>query len=237
MKEAAPLTRINKYLAERRICARREADLLIRAGAVFVNGMRAKLGQRVSDLDKITIGPQKNGEKIYLAYHKPRGMITHSPQRGEKEIPRKFKITGKSVRLYSVGRLDKDSSGLIILTNDGRLTERMLNPRYAHEKTYTVTVDKPLEKNHLCRLSQGVVIEGYRTKPARTKTLGKSEFEITLTEGKKHQIRRMCAALGYAARSIKRTMVGVVDLGAIMPGSYRIIAGAHKQRLLKSLGL
>ena len=139
--------RINKYLAHQKICARREADELILQKKVKINGRIAVLGDKVKEKDKVTV--EGNSKKlVYLAFNKPRGIITHSPQNGEKEIKDVLKVPK---RVVPVGRLDKNSSGLIILTNDGRLTDKLLNPEYNHEKEYIIKVAKPIENNFLKR--------------------------------------------------------------------------------------
>lgn len=230
--------RINKYLAHAGIASRREADVLVEAGKVRINGKKAKNGDQVQETDKVELtGATK--AKSYLAYYKGRGIITHSP--GEKEVD----IASRLAKDYSitdvapVGRLDKDSEGLIILSNDGRITGPLLDPEADHEKEYEVTVDKTIGPMFLKVMAAGVDIEGYRTKPAVVKKhkTNDKKFSIVLTEGKKHQIRRMCAALGYQIQSLKRVRIMNIKLDKLKPNQYRKLSGAELQTFLGTLGL
>ncbi|HYF10217.1 MAG TPA: pseudouridine synthase [Candidatus Paceibacterota bacterium] len=226
--------RINKYLAHKGYATRTGADALIEAGKVFINGVPAVLGAKVEESDMVEVrDSRKPASYLYYAYHKPVGVITHSPQRGEKEAKEDIPVKG----VFPVGRLDKDSYGLLILTNDGRITDRLLNPDYAHDKEYVVTVRKPLANNWKTRMERGVDIEGYLTKESKVEILDERTFAITLTEGKKHQIRRMCAALGNDVEDLKRVRVMNIRLGDLKPGSYRKIEGAELTEFLRSLGL
>ena len=177
-------------------------------------------------------------EKKYLAYYKGRGIITHSPEGDEIDIVTQLKRDHKVEGVYPVGRLDKDSEGLLILTNDGRVTGPLLDPEAHHEKEYEVTVDKPVNGYFLKQLEHGVNIEGYLTKPATaTKLPHKLKFTLILTEGKKHQIRRMCAALGYQVQTLKRVRIANITLGELKPNQYRNIKGAELTALLSELGI
>ena len=230
--------RINKYLADQKIASRREADALIAAKKVLVNGKTAVLGQLVTEGDNIEIvGNTK--KYVYLAYYKGRGIITHSPAEGEVDIMTRLKKDYSITNVAPIGRLDKDSEGLIILTNDGRITGPLLEPTANHEKEYEVTVDKPITGMFTKIMSLGVDIEGYRTKPAKVKTVPRNDkrFFLTITEGKKHQIRRMCAALGYQIKSLKRVRIMNIELGTLKPNQYRKIAGSELKQLLKDLGI
>jgi pseudouridine synthase len=215
------LTRINKRMAELGLCSRREADVLIVAGAVRVNGKKAVLGQAVSTGDKITITNSGETKKVYFAYYKGRGIITHSPDTGETDIATRLQQDYQITGVYPIGRLDKDSEGLLLLTNDGRLTAPLLNPDNNIPKTYEVTVDKPVVGAFLQKLEHGVRIESYMTKPAKAVKNSSHRFTLTLTEGKKHQIRRMCAALGYQVQTLKRTQIANIALGPLKPNQYR----------------
>jgi 23S rRNA pseudouridine2604 synthase len=230
--------RINKYLAEQKIASRREADALIANKQVLINGVPATLGQQVTAKDTVTVSG-KTKDYVYLAYYKGRGIITHSPGSEETDIVMRLKQDYNLRNITPVGRLDKDSEGLIILTNDGRITGPLLDPESGHEKTYEVTVDKPVTGMFLKLMSLGVNIEGYRTKPATVTAEKESQkrFQIILTEGKKHQIRRMCAALGYQVKSLKRLRIMNIELGTLKPNQYRKITGAELKRLLTDLGL
>jgi len=232
-----PLVRLNKRLAELGVATRREADVLIGSGRVFVNGTRAELGMKVTERDQIDVRGVRSREYIYLAYHKPRGIITHSAGEDEEEIPSIAEINGVPEKIFPVGRLDKDSSGLIILTNDGRIIDRLLNPDGDHQKVYRVAVDKPVTNHFLKWMRQGVDIEGYTTKPAYVREIGTREIEITITEGKKHQIRRMCANLGFTITSLERIRIENIELGRLAPGEFREIVGPERDEFLKHLGL
>ncbi|MDP3779445.1 MAG: pseudouridine synthase [bacterium] len=227
--------RINRYLALKGIVTRRSADDLIKKRRVTINGRIAVLGDAVEKNDDVLVNtPHKHvGAHTYIAYNKPKEVITHSPQEGEKSIA-DF-ISDK--RLFPVGRLDKDSTGLIILTNDGRVTDRLLNPKYDHEKEYVVDVDKKLTPHVLRILQQGVMIEGYKTKPSKTLFINDKKFRIILGEGKKHQIRRMVAAMGFQVRSLKRVRIMNIELGKLKEGEMREITGDELSQFLKTLGL
>jgi 23S rRNA pseudouridine2604 synthase len=230
--------RINKYLAHTGIASRREADVLIERGQITVNGKKAVMGQTVNEGDKVALkGATKS--RTYLAYYKGRGIITHSPSAKEVDIvtrlARDFGITNVS----PVGRLDKASEGLIILSNDGRIVGPLLSSDNGHEKEYTVEVDKDISSLFVHLMQNGVTIEGYTTKPAKVTVSGKNtkKFNLTLTEGKKHQIRRMCAALGYQVQSLKRVRIANIELKNLKPNQYRKINGEELQTFLHQLGI
>lgn len=226
--------RINRYLALKGEATRRGADTLIEQGLVTINGKTAKLGDTVKKEDIVKIKEQKNKKEfVYFAYNKPRGVITHSPQEGEKDIETMIKRRD----IFPIGRLDKDSSGLMLLTNDGRLTDRLLNPKYEHEKEYEVEMDRPIEPRDIKRLEAGIRIEGYKTKPTKVKKLGSRKLTITLTEGKKHQIRRMLAAVGIAVRSLNRTRVMNIKLGTLKPNTLRELGEAERNQFLTAIKL
>ena len=231
------LIRINKHMAELGLCSRREADTLIAEGVVMVNGQLAETGQKVTSEDTITVGKSTGAKKQYLAYYKGRGIITHSPAAHETDIAMKIKEDYGLTGLYPIGRLDKDSEGLIILTNDGRITAPLTDPEAGHEKEYDVLVDKPLTPQFLKAMAGGVNIEGYTTKPAQIEKSKNNpkRFSLTITEGKKHQIRRMCAALGYQVQSLKRTRIMTIELGTQKPNQYRQIKGAELKKILQDL--
>lgn len=229
--------RINKYLAHEAICSRREADRLLEAGKVLINGKKAKLGDMVNENDKVeVVGDQRRkNELVYVAYYKPRGIITHSPQGDEKSIEDILKFKTK---IFPVGRLDKDSEGLIILTNDGRVTGRLLEPERNHDKEYVVTVDKEVEQKFIDKMEKGVVLDdGYKTRPCEARKIRTNAFSIILNEGKKRQIRRMCNALGYTVTSLKRVRILNIKLAGMKPGQHRTLKGVELKGFLKKLGL
>lgn len=233
------LIRLNKYMAEKGLSTRRGADILIARGDVSINGKRAIIGQKVSDIDVIVVRQDKQPKYRYILYYKPRGVVTHSPDEGDRDIKSQIAKDHKMRDLFPIGRLDKDSEGLIILTNDGRITDRVLNPHYAHERTYEVVVDKRITQTFLNRLSRGLMIEGYKTKPCRAVQSNQNEyqFEITLTEGKKHQIRRMCAAGGYQVQQLKRTKLLTCELRNLKPGMYHELTPKEQKHFLTLLNL
>lgn len=226
--------RLNRYLAKRGVATRREADALIEAGRVIVNGQKATLGMKVLETDQVTLENANRRHHTYLAYYKPRGIITHSPQ-GKREYAISD-ITRKS-DLFPIGRLDKDSEGLIILTNDGRITERLLHPRFAHEKEYEVTVQETIDVTKLPYLEAGLMEEGDLLTAKSARITNKNTLTIILTEGKKHQIRRMLSAIHLTVTSLKRVRIMEVRLGALNPGQSRPIAGAAREAFLADLGL
>lgn len=229
--------RINQYVASKGYATRRGADELIEKGQVLVNGKRAKVGDKVNESDVVEVRFRVPKAHVYLAYHKPAGMDTHKEGTGTTDVISTLPADLKRMKLFPVGRLDKPSRGLILLTNDGRITDRLLNPKYEHEKVYEVTTKKPLRENAKEKLERGVNIEGYVTKPAQVSILGENRFRIALTEGKTHQVRRMAVALFNEVADLKRIGVMNVKLGALKPGTYRRIEGEELRVLLSSLGL
>lgn len=226
--------RINKYLAREGIATRRAADELIAKKRVLINGRVAVLGDKVSETDNVELaGTIPSRHNLYYAYHKPVGVITHSPQLGEKEIKQSVPIEG----VFPVGRLDKDSSGLIILTNDGRVTDRLLNPEHAHDKEYQVRVSDNLREGFKKAMEAGVNIEGYLTAPCKIRKTGPKSFNITLTEGKKHQIRRMVAALHNQVVDLERVRILNIRLENLKPGAWRPIAGDELKTFLTQIGM
>lgn len=262
--------RINKYLADKKIASRREADDLIKLGKVMINDKKAVLGAMVQEADKVEVAGDLK-KLVYLAFNKPVGIITHSPQGDEVSIAEILKFTptpksfihedgdvmhgmsaehsfrghnckamvwGLNQSVFPLGRLDKDSHGLIILTNDGRMTDRLLNPMFEHEKEYEVTVAQQVTKNFIKQMERGVKLDGgYITQKCVLKKLDDNIFSIILTEGKKRQIRRMCAALGYEVRDLRRVRVMNIELGNLKEGHYRIISGDERKEFLGKLEL
>lgn len=235
MRPVFPM-RINKFLALKKQSTRRGADELIEKKQVFINGQLAVLGDKVNENDNVEVrfrGNQKPPEYVYFAYNKPRGIVTHSAQGSEQEI--KHVVALRDV--FPIGRLDKDSHGLVILTNDGRITDRMLSPAYSHEKEYLVTTKEPLRSNFKAKIEAGVRIEDGTTRPCKVKILGDKAFRVILTEGKKHQIRRMCVALFQEVDDLQRTRIMNIELGHLKEGAHRKIEGQELQEFLQSLGI
>lgn len=231
--EAYPM-RINKYLALQKHSTRRGADELIIKKQVFINNRLAILGDKVSVGDRVEVryrGKQK--PLVYYAYNKPIGLVTHSSQRGDKEI--KHEISLKDV--FPIGRLDKDSHGLLILTNDGRITDRLLSPKYEHDKEYLVRTKNILRSSFKEKMEKGVQIDREKTAPCKVEILGEKTFKVVLTEGKKHQIRRMCDALFQEVEDLERTRILNIKLGKLKPGEYREITGEELKTFLSLLDL
>ena len=225
--------RINKYLAMQGISTRRDADKIIASGKVTINGRKAVLGDKVNEGDKVEITKKIKNNFVYYAYNKPRGIITHSPQNGEKDIATSVGLKG----VFPVGRLDKDSDGLIILTNDGRITDRLLNPKYDHNKEYMVKTRVPIKEFQLNVMEKGMNLEGITTAPCKTRYVDENTFYITISEGQKHQIRRMCDALTLPIKNLKRVRVMNIQLGNLKSNIYRKIEGEELKTFLNSLGL
>ncbi len=231
--------RLNKYLAVAGYATRRSADTLIQEKRVFVNGKVAELGQKVLETDLVELKDFSPKEFRYVLYYKPRGVVTHSPAEYEVDIATQIRKDHSLTGLFPIGRLDKDSEGLIILTDDGRITDPMLNPEIGHEREYEVVVDKRITQTTLNALERGVTIEGYRTKPAKAvkSTENENMFTFTLTEGKKHQVRRMCAALGYQVVSLKRIRMHSLEIKRLKPGGYYMLKANEAKKFRLSLGI
>jgi 23S rRNA pseudouridine2604 synthase len=231
--------RINKYLALKNYATRRGADEMIEKGLVFINDKKAVLGDKVEENDKVEVrakGPAK--KYIYLAYNKPKGIVTSLPQLGDTDIKAQLKDTPIASDIFPLGRLDKDSRGLIILTNDGRITDRLLNPEFEHEKEYEVRTQEHLRESFERHMSGGVDIgEGVMTKPCTVKRTSDNAFRIVLGEGKKHQIRRMVTALHNTVTDLRRVRVLNIKLGALAEGTYRKIEGKELAEFLRLLGI
>lgn len=229
--------RINSYLRDLGYGTRRSVEALIEKGFVYINGKKATLGDKVGTKDKVEI---KTGKKdvmedyIYLAYNKPKGVST-LPDVGQKSI--KDMIGKYSDTVFPIGRLDKDSSGLIILTNDGRITDKLLNPKFEHEKEYHVRVNKKINNTLLKSLKEGVRVGEFRTKPAKVRKINENTFDIILTEGQNRQIRRMCAAFGYDVKSLERFRIENISLSGLRSNQIRIIRDRELKNFLKVLGL
>lgn len=208
--------RINKYLALKKISTRRGADALVSEQKVFINGKRAVLGSKVNEGDKVEIKGAKIKEYRYFAYNKPIGIETDSPKEG----------------LFPLGRLDKASHGLLILTDDGRITDQLLSPKYFHEKEYVVKTKEKLRSSFKAKMEAGVNIEGYKTKPCKVQIVNNFTFRVILTEGKKHQIRRMCSALFQEVADLKRERIMNIKLGNLKPKGTREIKGKELSTFL-----
>ncbi|MCM1125506.1 MAG: pseudouridine synthase [Lachnospiraceae bacterium] len=232
--------RLNKYLAACGICSRRDADRLIGEGRVLVNGQKASVGMQVSDKDKILVnGKPVHGknEKVVFAYYKPAGVVcTERDRFADKKITDMVKFP---VRVTYAGRLDKDSEGLLLLTNDGELIREMMSGSAGHEKEYVVKVNREITDVFLKGMENGVFLPelNLTTKPCKTEMIGKHTFRVVLTQGVNKQIRRMTKELGYQVYAIKRVRVVNIQLADLKPGQYRRITGNELQALYNSCGM
>lgn len=232
--------RLNKYLAECGVCSRRDADKLIEQGRVSVNGVTAAMGSKVADGDKVAVNGkilQGKNDRVVLAFYKPVGVTcTEKDRHAEKMIK---DVVHYPVRLTYAGRLDKDSEGLLLLTNDGNLIEAMMKGANRHEKEYIVKVDKEITPDFLSGMSEGVYLEELhvKTRPCTTEQIGKFTFRIILTQGVNRQIRRMCQNFGFQVKSLKRIRVMNVKLDGLNAGKYRELTGQELDVLYEMAGL
>ncbi len=231
--------RINKYLSAQGVCSRREADRLLEAGRITVDGVTAMCGQQVDDNSVICIdGSRISDEKpqdVLMAFNKPRGIVcTTTDNQGKNNI---VDYIGYDKRIYPVGRLDKDSDGLILLTNNGEITDKILRSVNGHEKEYVVKVNKKITDTFLKSMADGVYLKelDVTTKPCRLSRINNYTFRIILTQGLNRQIRRMCQESGYKVESLTRIRIMNIELGGLKIGEYRIIEGKEKSMLYDSL--
>lgn len=232
------LTRLNKWLSESGICSRREADRLIEEGRILVNGQRALTGMKVSGTESIIcdgrdVSHKKKDKPVLLAVNKPKGIVCTTSQKDRAENIVDF--LHYPIRIYPIGRLDKDSTGLLLMTNQGDIVNKILRESNAHEKEYLVRVTQPLTREFLSQMRQGVDILDTRTKPCFVEQTGGYTFRIILKQGLNRQIRRMCRALGYHVAALKRVRVMNIRLGDMKPGEYREITQEEWEDMSKLL--
>lgn len=223
--------RLNKYLSEAGVCSRREADRLIESGKVTVDGVRAQTGMRVTPGQTVKVGRKvvsKQDEMIVLAVNKPRGIVCTEERRERNSIVRFLNFP---VRVTYVGRLDKDSRGLLLMTNNGDIINKMMRAANCHEKEYKVTVDQEITPEFIRQMSSGVPILDTVTRPCRVEKIGKYTFSIILTQGLNRQIRRMCEALGYQVKDLVRVRVMNIRLGSLREGEYRKVTDEELEEL------
>ena len=238
MNDSKKEERLNKYLADCGICSRREADRMIEAGRVIVNGVPAQMGMRISEMDDITVDGRpldKKDRKVVLAYYKPVGVTcTEKDKYAEKTIRDAIDYP---IRVTYAGRLDKDSEGLLLLTNDGDLINGLMRAANYHEKEYLVRVNKPITDTFLQKMAEGVFLKelNVQTRPCQVEKEGKFVFRIVLTQGLNRQIRRMCRALGFDAQGIKRVRVANITIGKLKPGNYRLLTAEELDELYGQL--
>ncbi|MBC5991286.1 23S rRNA pseudouridine(2604) synthase RluF [Pontibacter cellulosilyticus] len=214
--------RLNKFISDSGYCSRREADKMIEQGRVMVNGKRPEVGAKVTAKDKVRVDGNllqvDAVEPVYLLLNKPAGIETTTDTSQRENI---ISFTNYPERIFPVGRLDKDSEGLIILTNDGDIVNKILRAGNKHEKEYIVTVDKPINQDFVEKMSGGVSILGVNTKKCFVEQLGANKFRIILTQGMNRQIRRMCEVLGYEVQTLQRTRIMHLSLNKIPLGQWR----------------
>lgn len=227
--------RINKYLSEAGIVSRRGADKWIEDGRVTINGQPAELGSRVEEGDTVYVDGKlvKTEEQlVYIVLNKPVGITSTTERHIEGNV---VDFVNHPLRIFHIGRLDKDSDGLLLLTNDGDIVNEILREEHGHEKEYIVTVDRPLTKEFIQQMEAGVEILDTTTKPCKVKQLGPRKFNITLTQGLNRQIRRMCSALGYNVRRLQRTRIMNIHLGNLPVGQWRDLTTQELQEMFQML--
>jgi len=227
--------RLNKYIASSGLCSRREADALIESGKVTINGEAAVQGTKVMDGDIVEVSGKKitpDDSMVYIAFNKPLGVTCTTDQRDPSNI---IDYIGYSERIFPVGRLDKNSSGLILLTNDGSIVNKLLRAENGHEKEYIVTVNRSYDKNFLKSMESGVPVLGQLTLPCRLKPVNDKTFKIILRQGLNRQIRRMCEYLGYKVTRLKRIRFMNIHLGDLESGKWRYLTSEEKKELLQSI--
>lgn len=219
------LKRLNKYISDTGLCSRREADKLIEQNRVTINGKTPELGTKVGPNDTVEVDKKRIGavakdksDRVYLVYNKPIGITCTTERHVKGNI---IDAIGHKERIFPVGRLDKPSEGLIILTSDGDIVNKILRAENAHDKEYEVTVDQPVSERFLTKMARGVPILGTVTKPCTVRQIGRNKFSIILTQGLNRQIRRMCEFLGYEVTKLKRTRIMHLALSNLRPGQWR----------------
>jgi len=227
--------RLQKYLSSAGICSRRKGEEHIKAGHVSVNGVVVtQLGSKV-DIKKDRVEFQKRPVELvenllYVLLNKPAGIVSSSSQKGEKTV---LDVVNIKERLYPLGRLDKDSTGLLLLTNDGKIHHRLLHPSFDHEKEYYVTVEKPIPNGALLSMEKGLPMMGTKTRPAKITRISPKSFKIVLREGKNRQIRRMVRKIGNKVKRLKRIRIVNIKLGDLKEGSWRFLTKKEERDLLK----
>ncbi|PGZ94035.1 23S rRNA pseudouridine(2604) synthase RluF [Bacillus pseudomycoides] len=227
--------RINKYISESGKASRRGADKLINEGRVTINGKVAKIGSQVEPGDDVRVSgnPIRMARNyVYIALNKPVGITSTTEKNVKGNI---VDLVNHPLRVFNIGRLDKDSDGLILLTNDGDIVNEILRAENKHEKEYIVTVDKPITPEFLKQMAEGVKILGTKTLPCKMEQLSKYVFQITLTQGLNRQIRRMCEALGYDVYRLQRTRIMNIHLGNLPVGQWRDLSKKERTRLFQDL--
>ena len=227
--------RLNKFIADSGYCSRREADRLIQEGRVTIDGRVGALGDKVlPGMQVVCDGHELSGrgERVYIILNKPRGIVCTADPREPMNV---VDYVGYPIRIFPVGRLDKDSEGLLLLTSDGEIVNRLLRAAGGHEKEYEVEVDKPLTREFMEKMMSGVEILDTTTLPCKLRRTGARSFNLVLVLGLNRQIRRMCEALGCNVRSLRRIRIMNLRIGALKPGQWRMVAPDELSVLLRSL--
>lgn len=228
--------RINKYLADRGICSRREADKWVADGRVTVDGQVAVMGQKVTGTETIAVDGKSIGAdkptRVYIAYNKPVGIICSTDPNAKDNI---VDAVGYPERIFNIGRLDVASSGLILLTNDGDIVNKILRAEGKHEKEYVVRVGHKITPDFLNKMSKGVLLDDEKTLPARIEQVDERTFKIILVEGRNRQIRRMCEELGYSVESLQRIRIMNIHLGKLNVGEWRHLTAQEERELMETL--
>jgi pseudouridine synthase len=232
-----PLMRLQKFLSTAGVCSRRKGEAYIKAGRVAVNGqIVVELGTKIdsaADLVQVDGKPVQSSQPlIYIALNKPKDYVTSCSHPGEKIV---LDLVDIPERVYPVGRLDKDSTGLLLLTNDGRLHHTLSHPSFDHEKEYDVTVTQPISDGALRKMAAGLPLMETRTRPARVRRISARRFRIVLQEGKNRQVRRMVRKVGSQVAGLERVRVANIKLGRLAPGAWRYLSDREKRELLKIL--
>ena len=225
--------RLNKYLSEAGVCSRREADRLIESGKVTVDGQRAQTGMKIRPGQEVRVGKKvvsRQDEMVVLAVNKPRGIVCTEEKRERNSIVR---FLDYPIRVTYIGRLDKDSRGLLLMTNNGDIINRMMRAANHHEKEYKVTVNHEITGEFLEKMAGGVAILDTVTRPCKVEKLGKYTFSLILTQGLNRQIRRMCEALGYEVKDLVRVRVMNIRLGSLKEGEYREVTDEELDELYR----
>ncbi|MCR4556599.1 MAG: RNA-binding S4 domain-containing protein [Saccharofermentans sp.] len=225
--------RLNKFIASSGLCSRREADALIESGKVTVNGVTAVQGTKILSGDVVKVNGKTvtpDDDMIYIAFNKPLGLTCTTDRRDPSNI---IDYIGFEERIFPIGRLDKNSSGLLLLTNDGSIVNQLLRAEHGHEKEYLVTVNRPYDKAFIKSMESGIPVLGQLTLPCKLIPAGDKTFKIILHQGLNRQIRRMCEYLGYKVVRLKRIRFMNVKLGDLEPGKWRYLTAAEKKELLK----
>ncbi|RZK37997.1 MAG: 23S rRNA pseudouridine(2604) synthase RluF [Pedobacter sp.] len=230
-------TRLNKFISESGLCSRREADRFIEKGNVFINGKRAKIGDQVLAGDRVMVNghniePKEESNFILLAFNKPVGITSTTESNVKDNI---VDYVNHSERIFPIGRLDKDSSGLIFLTNNGDIVNKILRAGNKHEKEYLVTVNKPITDDFVFEMSNGVPILGVNTRKCKVRQISSFVFNIILIQGLNRQIRRMCEHFGYEVTKLERTRIMNINLKGIPNGEFRELSEEEMNGILKSV--